>query len=329
MADLNYILALSPDLEVLALHDVHMAPTPSENGIQSMEPFSVFQLLEALKLVKIPMFAYDYLLSRLRFPHCQSIELEPDAPIPVEVIKGTVYRHDTSVFAQQAKSSLLLGETIYVSLGRYDGSRAVCVNTGGWTLGSGTTEDSDPGFSLALHPAVTSNPAAIVSVASQVTEFLRQACPTSPVQIHVELGLEAVHFPAVCLTGLNDMMVEKIFLDGDADIRSVMSYLGKRLESTSGEDGGWPYPRLTSICLTGSYGDQSVLTIRSWVQDRWVKFKDTGSGTRPKAYIEVTMPVRKGGRTEYWKPVLKKKKPGRRRPRVSEMVEWRRRLSLQ
>ncbi|KAG8986345.1 hypothetical protein FRB93_005341 [Tulasnella sp. JGI-2019a] len=318
LADLDRILALSPDLEVLALSDVFVTPTPPENEIQSMEPFPVFQSLRVLRLVKIPMFAYNHLLSRLRFPNCRSVELEPNPPNGMEWAVDDMYRHDTPIFVEQVKHALLLDPTVVVSLGRPDGTKSVRVNNDGWTEAVEGMECKSSGFSLMLRPGMTSDALRIIDVAKQVTELVRRACPTSALHLYVRLGLES-NFPVVCLTGLNDMLVEKISLGGDADIRAVMSYLGQRLESSSGGDGGWPYSGLKRIHLIGSYGNQSVVAIRSWVQERWVKFKDNGSDTRPEGFIEVTMPTRKGGKTELWKPVLKKRKQktGRRRIRVS------------
>lgn len=87
-------------------------------------------------------------------------------------------------------------------------------------------------------------------------------------------------------------------MSGDADFRTVIWYLGQRQVDGGGGDGEgtWLFPRLRDIDLHAVYGNQSVVALRQMVQDRWVKQKDDGSGTRPEGYVEVKLPVRKGGK---------------------------------
>ncbi|KAG8878586.1 hypothetical protein FRB98_006055 [Tulasnella sp. 332] len=324
-AQLSRIIANSPELEELVLSDVGVHNSLDSDTLGA-EPFPPLLRLKMLKLRNIPCTSYNYILSRLRFPNCVSIELQPDPPSTNDLHSynsSDAYRHNTLTFVQQVRHALLTNEAIEVSLGRGDSRIAAHLRTLGWTQGQNIGGGNhSPGFSLVLRPApvsiLTFNPGAI----TEVVELAQQACSASTgIHLSVGLGLDRPDFPLESLTALNDSVVT-LSLSGDADFRSVMWYIGQRqgsqIDGGDGEGTSWLFPRLTKIDLWASHGRLSVVTLRQMVQDRWVKYKDQGSEMRPEGSIEVRMPIRKGGKTEYWKPVVRKRKLGRKKAPVSE-----------
>ncbi|KAG8874088.1 hypothetical protein FRB97_006178 [Tulasnella sp. 331] len=327
LTQLCCIIADSPDLEELALNDVAVRP-PAESDILSKGTFPSSQRLTMLKLKRIPCTSYNHLLARLHFPNCPSIELQPDPPTPTSARPSAsngsdTYRHDTPTFARQVERALLVDGAIFVSLGEA-GRRAAYLSSYGWHQDIGS-ERSGPGFSLLLWPILSgpgeSRATFPLGAITGVVELVRRANPESTnVHLSISLGLNRPDFPLEFLTALSHSVIS-LSLSGDAGFRAVMWYLGQRqashIDAGDGE-GAWLFPRLKKIDLWASYSNLSVVAIRKMVQDRWVKYTDRGSNTRPEGYVEVKVPIQKGGKTEYWKPVVMEKKSGRKKAPVSE-----------
>ncbi|KAG8862969.1 hypothetical protein FRB96_000389 [Tulasnella sp. 330] len=316
---LTHIIRSSPDLEVLALNEVGVG-YPQQSDILDMEPFPPFKHLRMLKLKTIPYDCYNYLLSRLHFSNCLSIELQRDVSITARDLSTyatlDAYRHDTPAFAAQVKRALLVDGAVVVTFGR--GSRAAAqLASHGWAVDK-KLEWVCPGFSLSLRSAFDLSKFDLKAVRGMV-ELVKMTCALdTPIHLSIRLGMERSDFPLECLTALENSVVA-LSLEGDADLRSVMWHLGQRQDISDGGEGRhWLLPRLRGIDISAWYGTQSVVVLRQMVQDRWVKCKNDDSGMGSEGSVEVIMPTRKGGKTEYWKPVTRKRRSGRKKAPVSE-----------
>ncbi|KAG9026269.1 hypothetical protein FRB95_009027 [Tulasnella sp. JGI-2019a] len=320
IADMVYILAHSPHLEVLILHDVAFTPSQASLGIQqNMETLTPFLSLQRLQLTMIPSRYYYHLLTHLRFPNCKSIDLAPNPPLnPVEDDQVT-YRHNTPLFAQQIRSMLLCDGDgpVQVGLGYLGDPKTFHLSTFGrrvYPMNIPRQPDR-PGFSLRLRPPTTMDEMGSLEVVQEVIELVLQACPASALHLSICLTSTVPQFPIECLARLNNTnSVEELSVSGSADVRSILQYIAQRREpltTTSERElfSTWLFPQLKTISLAASSCNNSVVAIRDWAKERWMK--SNTKWPRPEGSVEVTMPSRKGGRQEFWKPVVRRRVTGR------------------
>ncbi|KAG9004702.1 hypothetical protein FRB95_005970 [Tulasnella sp. JGI-2019a] len=315
------ILAHCPQLEVFSLNDVAITETTlSPASLLNSDPVLPFLSLRRLRLNGIPSGAYYHLLSRLCFLNCTNIELAPDPPTTMTNDHHVEYQHDAPSFVEKIRSALLCDglEPINVTLGNGNNAQAFSLNTSVKQWGPDT-----PGLNLYLQ---ASSQMGTLAVAQQIIEIVLQACPIAT-PLHLEIGLTRTpQYPIEFLARFDDTnTVEKITLSWNADIQTILRYITRRPKSpAAGEATGWLFPRLKAISLVGLDGSYSVTAIRDWVKERWVKCK-ANDATRPEGFIKVTMPILKGGKTEFWKSTPKKRS-GRRAPTTVWKSDWRGRV---
>lgn len=137
----------------------------------------------------------------------------------------------------------------------------------------------------------------------QIAELVRMVCPDMPVH------LKFTPTRANSLVGsLNAFASAESFTVVGLG-QHILRQLGQRQQSPGCDgSGAWLYPRLTMLDLENMQISLPVGDIREWVKERWVKYRPIGGKSKqPNGSVEVTMPYGKGGRTEYWKPVGKKR----------------------
>lgn len=125
--------------------------------------------------MNIPSRAYAYLLTRLRFPNCTSLDLEPDRHM-VSSDQHVPFRHNMPCFIQLSRSLLRShNRPIVVALGTED-------KPGSITLPSADNVDvtsmDTNGFSLLLRRYVRTT-IEFLDAFEQVLSLVHRACPAA------------------------------------------------------------------------------------------------------------------------------------------------------
>ncbi|KAG8881035.1 hypothetical protein FRB97_000224 [Tulasnella sp. 331] len=302
---LTLALSLSPELQVLSLIGVDVILNPGDGDLDT-EPFPPFHSLKRLQLRHISSRAYANLLTRLRFPNCESIDLEPDpSTASVDGDHHIPFRHDAPHFIQQVRGMLIYDESpIQVTLGQAHSSNVISVRS------VSTKDTKNVGFNLRLRAALV-QPGEMWSsdAVEQVIELVQQSYPAgSSLHLAVNLSRDRPQYPLDCVGRFGFAYVEKIAITGYSDLYAILDLLTRRQDSSSDEAALWLYPGLKTIDLFELSGSNSMTAIREAVKDRWMLYKDSGSGSVPEGLVEVTMPRRKGGKKEIWKRMIAKDK---------------------
>ncbi|KAG8843763.1 hypothetical protein FRB96_003725 [Tulasnella sp. 330] len=309
LADLTLILSMSPELHVLSLVGLSIVLDPQDTSLDKTELFPPFHSLKRLQLRCISSRTYSYLLTRLCFPNCESIDLEPDPPIAaVDGDHHIPFRHDAPRFIQQIKNILICDKNpIQVALGDGYSSDMFSVCSFG-KMEMETADANAVGFSLRIRAAhvLPAGGMGVLYTVEQVIELVEQSWPAAwPLHLSLNFNRYRSEYPIEYVGRFSLASVEKIAITGYGDAPLVLTFLA-RGQGSSEKLAPWVYPGLKMVDLSNFGDNNAVPDIRKAAKGRWTVFKDGGGGTSPEECVEVIMPKHKGGKKEIWKQVRKR-----------------------
>lgn len=222
---LKYILRLSPGLQTLSLDDVAVRLSRQDADMDT-EPLPPFHSMTKLRLRLITSRVYAHLMTRLRYPKCESVDLEPYRPTAsLDGDHHVPFRHDTPHFVRQGSRMLLSQDgPVQVALGyRFDGSLMSLSSPGKRHVGAEDTETV--GFRLQLRGDFSLAMGSL-DAAEQVIDLVHQACPAaSRVHLAVCPHDRIPQFLLEYIGRLRGASVEQIAISGSSNIHAILSQL--------------------------------------------------------------------------------------------------------
>lgn len=300
LSQLISMLVSSPELEVLTLRDVDFDVNSVESMSHDLYPI-VCPRLAHITLFDIAYPAYEAILSRLRFPNCQSVTLAPGQTTRTTSPSPEVYHFNHAVgdFVQRVSHLLAAVSRVYVNMCTSD----VSVMTHKILADSATPLSK--GFSLRLRSTASFEQGKgeeLAALMRQVAQLLDLACPGVALDISM-FGPSIGGFSVDCLNDFSS--VEAITVGGDLS-PDVVRFLGTPCTSGAHNDQDrdekkerWPCPELLTLDMRWALSLRSA-DVRSWVKDRWEKWEDGHDDDGIEGVVEVVM--KKTRKRELWRP---------------------------
>ncbi|KAG9004706.1 hypothetical protein FRB93_010197 [Tulasnella sp. JGI-2019a] len=296
LSQIMHILTNSPKLESLKLTYLEPLDTPTDGHI----PVGNVDLpnLQSLEISELAWDPYNRLMGRFQFPFvaCKKLRLEPiwragsDVSDTIDYLAGG-FVQQVNCFAENASASISF-ELHTVKL------HVDCPSKGRFDLRMIAKQE---GCVEAYNDAVIT-----------LAQLVSSALPDTPLVLYSTYNTHP-GFSVDLLMRFPSTTEIVLHRGGGCDIQSVVQFLGHQHsnESVGDNDLAWPCPKLKKLDICELSG-HPVGDIRGWVKERWVKWKPpTNAATdgpsetpvKPDGLVEVSMPMKKSGRTEMWRPV--------------------------
>lgn len=293
LSQLMTILEASPALKRLELRCSSVSEGTEPTGSHTLSgPVVGLPSLVDLHLSGIHSYTCQAILSRLQFPSCQKLEVDPTHWIePPEVVSSIAY--DAPNIVEAARSSVRGDSRVTVD---FDSDEAR-LSTQGWHA-----FDHKPSSSgLNLLWSLQEEEKDLERVTEEVVRLVQLTCP----EHRVDLCLSSNTLQSFNVKILGRLRhLERIDVGGDLG-EKVLRFLSRPYADAEGEEEGWPCPNLRFLDLQ-RLSKSGIGAIRKWVSARWMKQKDV-DGTPSEGSVEVNT-LHKGGAIEKWQPALKGRK---------------------